>query len=129
LDDYYADAKPEYYAALHECQGSAFREDADITSWVGYFVRGFLSSARILSAELTIMALLATDAGHIRMNLEEADLLSYAKQFGGLSISDACDILKHTPRRTVQRKLKKLVDEGALAVSGAGKSTVYKWRE
>ncbi|GHU64383.1 cell division protein Fic [Clostridia bacterium] len=129
LDTYYADGKQEYYATLHACQGGDYNENTDLSSWLKYYTDGFLSSAKVLSAEIKIMSLLSQDRGQTRMSVDESDLLSYAKEFGGLTVSDACDILKDTPRRTVQRKLKKLVDDGYLAVRGAGKSTIYKWRE
>jgi Fic family protein len=129
LDSYYAQDKPEYHEALHECQGVQYREDADITSWADYFVNGFLSSAKVLSAELVILSSLAPALDARRMKAGETDLLAYAKQFGALSLAEACDLLKDTPRRTVQRHLKKLVDEDFLAVSGSGKATRYLWRE
>jgi Fic family protein len=129
LDSWYAQDKPEYYAALHACQGVQYREDADITSWVDYFVSGFLSSAKVLSAEMVILSSLVPALEARRMKADETDLLVYAKQFGALSLADACDLLKDTPRRTVQRHLKKLVDDGFLTVSGNGKATRYLWRE
>ena len=50
LDSYYAQDRGEYYAALHNCQGEKYREGQDITSWVSYFVAGFLSAAKALWA-------------------------------------------------------------------------------
>jgi Fic family protein len=129
LDSHYAQDKPEYYEVLHECQGAQYREDADITSWLDYFVSGFLSSAKVLSAELMILSSLAPALEARRMKEDETDLLAYAKQFGALSLADACDLLKDMSRRSVQRHLKKLVDEGFLAVSGKGKATRYLWSE
>jgi Fic family protein len=129
LDSYYAEEKQEYYAALHRCQGSEYQEGADISSWIEYFTEGFLSSAKVLFAELTIISLIAPGDEKKRISLEETDLLSYAKQFGELTVSDACDILRTVPKRTVQRRLKYLVDAGFLIPFGAGKSTVYRWRE
>jgi Fic family protein len=129
LDSHYAQNKPEYYKALHECQGARYRGDSDITSWLEYFTSGFLSSARILAAEISLLSLVANDAGAVKISLQEVDILSYARQFGYLTIIEACEILKGVPRRTVQRRLRNLADHGLLTVTGEGKGTRYFWRE
>jgi Fic family protein len=129
LDSYYTQDKPEYYAALHECQGVSYDENADVTSWIEYFTSGFLSSAKVLSAEISIMALLLPSNKKQRLSAADTDILSYAKQFGSVTVSDACEIIEGASRRTVQRTLKSLVDEGLMEVSGKGKNTRYLWRE
>jgi Fic family protein len=129
LDSYYTQDKPEYYAALHKCQGVSYDENADITPWIEYFTEGFLSSAKVLSAEIAIVALLSPSNNKQRLSAADTDILSYARQFGSVTVTDACGILKGASRRTVQRKLKDLVDEGLLEVSGKGKNTRYLWRE
>jgi Fic family protein len=129
LDSYYAQDKPEYHQALHECQGARYRGDADITSWLEYFTSGFLSSARILSAEISLLSLAANDIGAVKISLQDTDLLGYARQFGSLTIQEACEILQDAPRRTVQRRLRRLADHGFLTIAGDGKGTKYLWRE
>jgi Fic family protein len=129
LDSYYAQDKREYYAALHQCQGASYDGKEDITSWIEYFTDGFLSSAKVLSAEIEILSLLISPTESVKLSSDETDILSYAKQFGSLTVNDACEILARAPRRTVQRRLKKLVEAGLLAVSGEGRNTRYQWRE
>jgi len=125
LDSYYAQDKDEYYAALHSCQGSAYDETADITAWITYFADGFLSSAKVLAAEITLLSLLAPGHAPARLSANETALLSYAKEFGSIRIAEAEEILKGTPRRTIQRLLRKLVDAGYLKQANAGKATEY----
>jgi len=129
LDSYYAQERSEYYAALHNCQGEKYREGQDLTPWISYFASGFLSSAKVLWAEITVLSALEPLLERKRINRDEADLLSYAKQFGSVSLSEAEEILPHLSRRTLQRKLKELTDNGYLAPDGAGRSTSYKWRD
>jgi Fic family protein len=129
LDSHYASDKPAYYAALHKCQGESYREDEDITFWIDYFVAGFLSSARILRAEILLLATLAPALEKRHIRRDDADILSYARQFGSISLSEAGDILPEVPRRTLQRKLSGMVRSGMLEVRGTGKNTRYYWRE
>lgn len=130
LDSYYYTDKREYYAALHAVQGESYQSAAVavLDSWITYFTQGFLSAAKVLSVEVMILSSVITgDKPVKRINAEDADLLSYAKQFGSISLAEAESVLPNVPRRTLQRKLKKLVDNGYLAVSGSTRSTVYVW--
>jgi len=125
LDSFYALERREYYDALAACQGGRYREGQDLTSWLTYFVAGFLSAAKVLWAEIAILSKAAPNPEQRRLGEDETDLLSYAQQFGGLSLSEAADILPDVPRRTLQRKLKALVDDGFLTPAGSGKNTRY----
>ncbi|MCL2504436.1 MAG: hypothetical protein FWE94_07605 [Coriobacteriia bacterium] len=53
------------------------------------------------------------------------DLLSYAQQFNSISLSEAESILTGVNKRTVQRKLKRLVDAGYLEMTGGARNTRY----
>jgi len=129
LDTYYAHARSEYYAALHNCQGKVYREGQDLTSWVVYFAAGFLSSAKVLWAEVAILSVFEPLVTKDRISREEMELLNYAIQFGSISYSEAEEILPGVSRRTLQRKLKRLSDSGYLAPRGAARSTRYYWAE
>jgi Fic family protein len=110
-------------------KGPAAAQVEELTSWIEYFVDGFLSSAKVLSAEIAILSLLIPPSERLKLKPDETDILSYARQFGSLTINDACEILAGKSRRTVQRRLKKLVNSGLLAVSDEGRNTHYFWRE
>lgn len=130
LDSYYLADKQAYYNALHKVQGAIYGHAASATLdlWITYFTEGFLSSAKVLSVEVTILSsVLGDNKPKRRINSEDADLLSYAKQFGFISLADAEDILPSVPRRTLQRKLKGLVDDGYLIMSGSTRNTKYMW--
>jgi len=130
LDSYYYTDKRAYYDALHTVQGENYQTAATamLDSWISYFTQGFLSAAKVLSVEVMILSsVIAGDKPVKRINAEDADLLSYAKQFGSISLAEAESVLPNVPRRTLQRKLKKLVDNGYLTVSGSTRSTVYVW--
>lgn len=130
LDSYYLADKSAYYNALHEVQGTTYNHAAvaAIDPWITYFAEGFLSSAKVLSIEVTLLSsIIGGDKPPRRINSEDADLLGYVKQFGSISLAEAEDILPRVPRRTLQRKLKTLVDDGYLVVSGNTRNTRYAW--
>ena len=127
LDTYYAQERGEYYAALHTCQGNIYHEGQDLTSWLTYFVSGFLSSAKVLWAEVAILAAFEPLLEQKRIDREETDMLVYAVQFGSISLSEAEKILPGRSRRTLQRQLKALSDSGYLVKKGAARDTRYYW--
>ena len=129
LDSYYYTDKREYYSALR-AQGEDYQTAtaALLDPWISYFAEGFLSSAKVLSVEVMILSnVIVGDKPVKRINMEDADLLSYAKQFGSISLAEAESVLPNVPRRTLQRRLKTLVDNGYLTMSGSTRSTVYVW--
>jgi len=129
LDSHYAQERGEYYAALHNCQSEKYREGQDLTSWVRYFASGFLSSAKVLWAQISVLSALEPLSERKRISQSEAELLGFARQFGSVSLSEAREILPHLSRRTLQRMLKELADNGYLLPSGAGRSSRYNWRD
>ena len=125
LDSYYAQERSEYYGALHKCQGEQYKEGQDLTSWVSYFISGFLSSAKVLWAEIAILSAFEPLVDQHRIDRDEMDMLSYTLQFGSISLAEAEKILPERSRRTLQRKLKRLCDNGYLTQEGAARSTRY----
>lgn len=128
LDSYYSTDKKAYYAILQLVNGKnyAHSKNADITAWLEYFTDGFLSSLHVLNAEARMLSLsLSTSDGNIHLNREDEDILSYVAKFGSINISEAEDILPEMNRRSIQRRLKQLVDDGYLEAVGATHDARY----
>ncbi|MCL2332823.1 MAG: Fic family protein [Actinomycetia bacterium] len=129
LDSYYSTDKASYYAALHCVQGDNYKiaKVAQLNPWLDYFSDGFLSSAKVLSAEVTLLssAIQQLPKPH-KLSRDETDLLSYIQQFGSIALSEAESILPHASRRTVQRRLKGLVDNGYLVAEGSTNTAAYQ---
>lgn len=127
LDSYYAVDGKAYYDALKLVQGGNYTKArvADLTSWLEYFVEGFLVSVELLSIELQALSVIRDDVSPRRLSREESDIISYVVEFGSVSLAEAEEILPKLSRRTVQRKLSKLVSEGYLRIDGDGPATRY----
>lgn len=128
LESYYSVDKQAYYDALSLANNYAERKVATLNPWIEYFVDGFLSSAKILAIEVTALSGLALGIEKVKISKEESDILSYAKQFGSISLAEAQDLLTGASKRTVQRRLMKLVDDGYLIVEGDARNTKYIWK-
>jgi Fic family protein len=129
LDTYYSLEKQAYYDALDISDNYMGRKSASLDSWIHYFADGFLSAAKILSIEVTVLSGLASGVQRIKLAQSEVDLLSYAKQFGQITLVEAESIVVNVSKRTIQRKLMKLVNDGYLVVKGNARDTKYIWRE
>lgn len=126
LDSYYASDRQAYYNVLQLVNGKNYRTSvkADLTPWLEYFTDGFLTSMRVLDAEIRILNLsILHPTGQLKP--EDEDILSYTGKFGSISISEAEAILPEMNRRSIQRRLKQLVDDGYLEPIGATRETRY----
>ena len=126
LDTYYASDRPSYYAILRHLNGEnyASSQQADLTPWLEYFAEGYLTSLRVLDAEIRLLSL-ATLTDKPALDRNDQDIISYVAKFGSLNISEAESILPELSRRTIQHRLKRLVDQGYLDLVGATHEAKY----
>ena len=126
LDTYYASDRPSYYAILRHLNGEnyASSQQADLTPWLEYFAEGYLTSLRVLDAEIRLLSL-ATLTDKPALDRNDQDIISYVAKFGSLNISEAESILPKLSRRTIQHRLKRLVDQGYLDLVGATHEAKY----
>lgn len=129
LESYYCVDKQAYYNALSLADNYTGRKLAVLNPWLDYFAQGLLSSAKILAIEVNALSGLTKDAGKVKISKSESDILSYVKQFGSISLSEGQDILAGVSKRTIQRRLMKLVDNGYLALEGEARNTKYVWKD
>ncbi len=126
LDTYYASDRPSYYAILRRLNGEnyASSQQADLTPWLEYFAEGYLTSLRVLDAEIRLLSL-ATLTDKSALDRNDQDIISYVAKFGSLNISEAESILPELSRRTIQHRLKRLVDQDYLDLVGATHEAKY----
>ena len=126
LDSYYASDRQAYYAVLQLVNGKSYTTStkADLTPWLEYFTDGFLTSLHVLDAEIRILNFGMENVTE-QLSREDEDILSYAKKFGSINISEAEAILPEVNRRNIQRRLKQLVDAGYLELTGATHDAKY----
>lgn len=123
LEDYYNRDRLNYYNALNIVQGESYHEGVDTTSWLEYFITGFLHEAQKVMDQLGTLAF-GEGKEQIFLDRSELKLLDYLAIKGTLTSSEAVDVLG-IPKRTAQFKIKNLVDKGLIKVNGKGPSVFY----
>ena len=128
LDSYYASDRQSYYGVLRLVNGRDYATSAkaDLTPWLEYFTDGFLTSLHVLDAEIRMINLVIPNSKNANeLDREEQDILSYVAKFGSVNISEAEKFMPEVSRRSVQRKLKQLVDNGYLTMTGEAREAKY----
>lgn len=124
-DVYYLQFRRQYYQALSLAKIYRLQRRADLTPWIDYFTKGFLTAAEELKRNITLVTLPNRPGKTIEMTDEEITLLDFGKTLGKVDLQNALEILE-LPRRTVQRRLSALVKKGLLVKIGKGKNLYYK---
>lgn len=125
LDTYYWQNRLAYYAALDRGKTYHARKNADLTPWFDFYTKGFLETASDLEKEITAVSVTGNVKNIIRLSGDELTIIDFAKQMGRIDVQDMLDIL-NLPKRTIQRRLKILVDKKLLKKRGKGKGVFYQ---
>ena len=126
LDSYYWQNLNLYYQSLN--QGATYKNqrNADLTPWLSFFIEGFYQEVKDLERKIDILSIGRGNSISeiVRLNDDEIQILDFIKQFGQIKLEDSLDVLRLSPR-TVQRRLKILVDKKILKKQAKGKNTYY----
>lgn len=126
LEDYYNRDRQGYYNAENMVQGKRYQEGQDITTWLEYFVGGFLVEAQKVAEAISSIGFdkIALKGGQVFLDKDEAIIVDFLTTTGRITSQDVQDILG-IAKRTAQLRLKALVDKGMLVSQGKGPSTYY----
>ncbi len=125
LEDFYNRNRKHYYRALQTGDTYASRQGIDLTSWLEYYVAGFLDEVqRVKDQILNLSVIGEQDVTRNVLDNDELRLVDFVISLGRITSSDVVDILK-VPKRTAQFKLKRLEDIKVLAKRSAGPATYY----
>jgi len=126
LEDYYNRDRKSYYDALQAAHGIHYKSGADFTSWMEYFVIGFLLEARKAAEKIELIGFgkVTEKAEQIFLDRDEISVMDFLTTTGRVTSKDVEEVLG-IAKRTAQLKLKNLVDKGLLKVEGSGPSTYY----
>lgn len=126
LEDYYNTDRKKYYTELQTGKDYDDRQGIDLTSWLEYFIEGFLYEAEKLKDSVLVLQAVKTDSIKPQvLDRDELKVLDFVTTVGSITSSDVSDILE-IPKRTAQEKLRKLVDKGVLLRVGKGPASSYE---
>lgn len=125
LENYYNKNRPAYYDAIHLGKDYEARSAKSLTSWLEYFVEGFLAEMELVMD--TIAPFLYLKKGPKRkiiLSKHEMQILDFLQEMQSITSSDVGDILT-VSLRTAQRYLAGLVRKELIKKHGDKKGTKY----
>ena len=122
ISEYYDRNRSDYYKAIQ----SVRENDMDMTGWLEYFTHAL--SAQMQEIKTKGEVVIRADVLGKRHNLSERQTkaVQYILQYGELTIKEFAELCADTPRRSLQRDLKNLVDKGLVRTEGATNQLIYK---
>jgi len=122
ISEYYDRNRSDYYKAIQ----SVRENDMDMTGWLEYFTHAL--SEQMQEIKIKGEVVIRTDVLGKRHNLSERQTkaVQHILQYGELTIKEFAELCSDTPRRSLQRDLKNLVDKGLLRTEGATNQLIYK---
>lgn len=126
LEDYYNRNRLSYINHIHDVVGYEYKIGRDLTSWLEYFIEGFLIEARKVLEQIQSIGFghVSKKSDQIFLNRDEIQIMDFLTTTGRITSDDVVDIVK-AAKRTAQLKLKKLADKGLLLQNGKGPATYY----
>lgn len=126
LEDFYNQNRTNYYNALNFVQGQKYHDGQDLTSWIEYFVAGFLIEAQKVSEKIKMISFNQSPASdqQIFLDKDEIMIMDFLSTTGRITSADVMEILP-IAKRTAQLKLSSLIEKRLIKPHGKGPSTFY----
>ena len=122
ISEYYDRDRESFYGALQGVR----RANLDMTGWIEFFTEGLatqLAEVRRRGEQAIRRDVLV---GQHRLTARQALVLGHVLDHGRIAIGELEELCPDTPRRTLQRDLKALVDKGLLVRSGSTNRHEYR---
>lgn len=123
-DTYYFENRRKYYAALSRANTYAKQRSADITPWLEYFVSGFLTAAQEITEKITAVSVSDKKGEIVTLTADDYRIVDLIASLRNVGINDIVPAVE-LPKRTVQRRLQYLTNNGILLRIGLGPATTY----
>ena len=121
ISEYYDRDRMAFYQALQDVR----RSNMDMTGWVEFFTRGLATQLVEVKERGELAIRQDVLARRHQLSVRQALALGHVLEHGKLSIGDFQELCPETHRRTLQRDLKILVDEGLLFRRGSTNQVEY----
>ncbi len=125
ISEYYDRDRPAFYKAIQ----SVRENDMDMTGWLEYFVEGLttqLTEVRTRGEQAIRRDVLARE---YRLTDRQGAVIGYLQAHSSMTIQDFEQICLGVTRRSLQRDLKVMVDQGLLVSDGATNNLIYRMRD
>lgn len=127
-DNYYFADRQKYYRALNQAHDYSHQRAADMTPWLSYFIDGILTVARDVTQKVTAVSVTGSRRDVVTLTEEDYRIIDFISSMGSGTIDDIVSAVK-SPRRTIQRRLSRLVKSDILDRIGKGPATRYRLKQ
>lgn len=127
-DSYYFSDRIRYYSALNNAKQYVHQTKADLTAWLEYFTTGMHQVITDISRKISVVSLPENTHDLVTLSEEDYQLIEFISSIQKADI-EAIETATRMPKRTVQRRLQRLVKVGVLSRIGKGRATVYQLRK
>lgn len=127
ISEYYDRDREAFYAALQGVRHAGM----DLTGWLEYFTTGLATQLREVKAQGEQAIRADVIAAARKLNSRQATLVAAFLAHTTLTLADCERLLPDVARRTLQRDLKHLIEQGLLADIGRGPTDpnrTYRWQ-
>ncbi len=122
ISEYYDRNRSDYYEAIQ----SVRENDMDMTEWLEYFTHALSEQMQEIKTKGEVVIRADVLGKHHHLSERQAKVVQYLLQHGELTIKEFMELCADTPKRTLQRDLKTLVDKGIVSTEGATNQLIYK---
>lgn len=122
LSEYYDRNRTDYYKAIQSVRENAM----DMTNWLDYFIQGLSTQLQELVEQGTRAIKKDVLKNKYHLSSRQGLAVDYVLKNGSLTIQDYEQLAADTPRRTLQRDLKALVDKEVFLVEGSTHQLTYR---
>jgi len=126
LEEFYNKNRQDYYNALAYGWDQDFKDGADLTDWLEYFMAGFLVESRKVAQKINSIGLSKSQdkATTIYLDADEVKIMDFLATAHNFKSDDIMKLL-NIAKRTAQLKLKGLVEKDLIKPQGKGPATYY----
>lgn len=124
-DSYYFANKQKYYKSLNRARKYNDQRTADLTPWLEYFITGICEEVKNISQKITSVSFVGDSREVVTLTQEDYQIIDLISTLNRVSIDEIVSAI-NASKRTVQRRLLRLVNAGILVRIGKGPSTQYQ---
>jgi Fic family protein len=122
ISEYYDQNRTDYYKAIQ----SVRENDMNMKEWLEYFTNALSEQMQGVKAKGKVVIRADVLGKHHNLSERQTKAVRYILQHGELSIKEFAELCVDTPRRSLQRDLRNLVEKGLVRVEGATNQLIYK---
>lgn len=98
----------------------------DMTGWLEYFTHALSEQMQEIKSKGEVVIRSNVLAQRHNLSERQAKAVQYILQHGELTIKEFAELCADTPRRSLQRDLKGLVDKKLVSTEGSTNQLIYK---